>query len=468
MSFIVFSLAASVFLQEPSSGVQRGLESSDPGYRLASAQDLATLGDGASRWLKKQLGKGSPARQRALLLAAVLIGSDDAFEVLEKASGRRGRPSSERAWALLLYGAFHPEAGLDPKKDGKRPTSDFERSCLLAGLLAQAPSVDEAGMNHLMGRKPGIRTQALAGLLRSLGGGPIPDASSGMALQGARLLSSIFAQQGALTRPIVGGAGKYLPRVWREAALRNPPRDVDTLRILIAEGQGVAASLALYEVEPGNRKPLFDLLNTRLAGEEVKALAWGAAGELRMDLPDEDVDVLDDLEVTGLLSLAKENLGAAEMAGKGRLPAARSRFEKGRPLEDDWTAAWVLALAGGPDDLEQLRLRLEKAVGPDRTLLEPIWKFACRSFSDESVQLSWLKQWTRRLGAGKLGFLDMEGPRFVTWMLVAKTETAEQRAELAGLPVDKESPRPEHSPGDDIYADIAGFLLSDLYRWDLN
>ena len=87
MSFIVFSLAASVFLQEPSSGVQRGLESSDPGYRLASAQDLATLGDGASRWLKKQLGKGSPARQRALLLAAVLIGSDDAFEVLEKASG---------------------------------------------------------------------------------------------------------------------------------------------------------------------------------------------------------------------------------------------------------------------------------------------------------------------------------------------------------------------------------------------
>ena len=170
------------FRQEPDSGIQRGLESSDPGYRLASARDLATLGGEVSKWLKKQSGKGSPERKRALLLATVLMGGEESWAILDKAARRGSRPTSERAWALFLYGAFHPEAGVDLKKDGKRPASDFERSCLLAGLLAQAPSLDENGVRTLMGRKPGPRTRALAGLLQGLGGGPLPPLALGPSL----------------------------------------------------------------------------------------------------------------------------------------------------------------------------------------------------------------------------------------------------------------------------------------------
>ena len=453
--------------QEPSRGIQRGLASSDPGYRLASARDLATLGGEVSKWLKKQSGKGSPERKRALLLATVLMGGDESWAILEKAARRGRRPTSERAWALFLYGAFHPEAGVDLKKDGNRPASDFERSCLLAGLLAQAPSLDEKGVRTLMGRKPGPRTRALAGLLQGLGGGPLPPLAPEMALQASRLMASIFPGQSSLTRPLVGDQGKALPRLWREAALRSPPRDLETLRLLIAEGQGGAASLALYEVEADLREPLFGLLNTRLAGADEKAWTWGAAGELKMNLPDEDEEVLDDLEVVGLVSLARVDLAAAETAGKGRLAGARARLVEGRNLEEDWTAAWILALSGGPDDLELLRLRLEKATGPDRALLHPIWQFACRSLGDETARKNWLSKWARSLGAGRRGFLDREGPRFVAWMLVARTETAEQKAELAGLPEDRSLKRPEHSPGDDLYADLAGLLLSDLYRWDL-
>jgi len=130
--------AGSLLAQGPASSLQKEFASQDPATRLHAALRYVASESPDPKWLRKELHHGSPGRTRALLVAAALLGTEDSLSLVEEASRRGKRKDSLRAFALLLYGAFHPRVVAEFGESLHRPASSEERDLLLAGTLMQA------------------------------------------------------------------------------------------------------------------------------------------------------------------------------------------------------------------------------------------------------------------------------------------------------------------------------------------
>ena len=457
-------------LQEPSPSLERDLTAPSAWVRQEAARELAS-GDGdAEAWLLHELDRGSPPRRRALLYAAALRGSDDCFAALERAARRERRPEPNHAFALLLYGTFHPDAGTDPEADWKRAASDGERAFLVAGLLSRPERLGADAWRLLAARHPNRVVLGLLDAGELLLGRSLPAGGDEPVRASARLLTSVLPQQ----RPLSGDEVDWtsdltLPLLWRVAARRDPPRTLDDLRGSTPVGAWRGLALALYELPADQRQEAFLWLRPRLRDAEAVAWAWGAAGDLGLDLPAPiEGAALVPGEVAGILRLALHRRAEAVEAAAARLEAARRAFRAGRGGEDlRLAAALVLALAGGEGDRELLREAIRKAAPRWRVTLQPVWRFAERSLDDPALERAWLTRWARRLGAGALGYLDAEGPRLVALVLAGGTQAAEESLRLAEV-----APRlqalAEHdfAVDADVWADVVAFLLGPDYRWD--
>ena len=134
LTALLLTCCTGLFLaQEPSAELVAGLDGPQPEDRLRAAQQIAALGPGTESWLEKRVGKGSALAQRGVLLAAALLGTPESQQLLADAARAGRRADAQRAWALLLYGMSHPDAGRDPARDWKRAATDYEGACLLAG-----------------------------------------------------------------------------------------------------------------------------------------------------------------------------------------------------------------------------------------------------------------------------------------------------------------------------------------------
>jgi len=454
--------------QEPSDQLQRALVSQEADVRFAAALELASGDQEAEKWLLRAAGNGTPEERRTLLLAAALMGTDSSFDLLEKAARKKGRkPDQERAYALVLYGSLHPAAGLDAKKDWARTASDFERGCLLAGLLSQPARLADPEWENLVTKKkvPGlVEIYDLAAMLRGEVWKDTPESSAEIS---ARLLTThIPGVEGVAAQALEHFQRLEFPQLWSNGARHVPARELADLKGQALVGDRVALVLSLYEVEAKDRQELFDHFRTRVLGKREAAWLWGAAGELGLSLPSAPpTEKLEDAYVAGILSLASQDFAAAILGSQPYLEQARLAFQSKLNFERRWPAAVLLALGGQPEDQEILKAAFLLASGSERQRLQPIWKLASRSLGAE--RHSWLRSWSRDLGAGWIGFLDSEGPRWVAYQLVGGTDGAKGRLEIAtpypGLQL---VPR-DYADDQVLYRDLAVLLLDGVYRWGL-
>lgn len=459
-------LASGFLAQEPSDQLQRGLVSEEADERYAAALQLATGDQEAEKWLLKASRKGTPEWRRTLLLAAALMGTEGSLELVEKAASKGRKPDQQRAYALVLYGAMHPEAGLEPKKDWARAASDFERGCLLSGLLAQPGRLAAPEWKKLVAKK---KVQGLteiyevATMLR--GEAWLEDPQSASALAARVLTTHIPGVAGVAPQLLTGETAASFPPLWVVAARHVPARNAADLRGQALVDNRIALVLSLYEVEADQRQALFDHFRTRTIGKQEAAWLWGAAGDLRLTLPPPDSTKLEEACVAGLLRLALQDFTGATAAARPYLEQARKSFQSKLSLKRRWPAAVLLALGGLEADREILKTAFLAASGSDRQRLQPIWKFTNRSLG--TARASWLKIWSRELGAGWIGFLDTEGPRWIAYQLMGGTVAAEGRPELAipypGLQL---VPR-DYSADAVLYRDLAVLLLDGVYQWGL-
>ncbi len=454
--------------QDPPSTLQRGLDNTEPAVRRAAAQEIAALGDGVDDWLEDEFGRGAPLRQRSLLLAAALLGSERSLELVDRAARRGRRPDSRRAWSLMLYGYAHPEAGLNARDDWRRATTDFEHCCLLVGLIGAPHPVDMAGLREQAGRRPGERVAALLNALEAVQGGqPTWSGESAVEVSGQILCSLLAGSERVPADRLTAFPGK-MSEDWRLAALRDPGRSGDSLRGTPLGGNNAVVAFVLHELEPSLRQKAFDFLRDRLREPPAAAWLWGSAGDLSLDLGAAGTAASLTGEAAGLLRLAITAPDSAIAAAVRRLPLARKVLEQeGRNEDRRWAAALILALAGASEDHAWFKQELELAPPAWRQRLQPVWLLASGSLDQASVRQAWLSRWSRALGAGRIGFLDQEAPRWMAMILINGTIAAEERVELDGIP-EGMAGAPDHPITDELYADMAEFLFSATYRWNLD
>ncbi len=450
----------------PPDSLQRALTNTDAGIRQRAARELAMDGARWEKWLLRQLGSGSPEEERALLLACALYGSPPCRDALLKATERGRKPDTQRAFALLVYGALHPDAGRDPKEDWKRGVTAYERDCLLAGLLGQAGRFESDVWFTLVSKESDPVASAFLEMGDLLLGRSPPVRREEPLSYSGRLLTSLLPQQTGL-----GGlddeSNAALPLAWRVAARHHPPRSLAALRAVPLADRSAAVVLALLEVPESQRAELFSHFRTRVQDPAVRAWLWGVAGDLGLDLAPTTLDSLDAAEVVGLLHLALRDPTAAERAALARLPAARTQFAAAASAEARFPAALVLALAGGADEHEQLRLALEKSEPRERLDLQPVWKFSQRGFGEQGLQREWIARWARRLGGGVQGFLDLEAPRWTAYALAGSTRAASQDPRLQPRVPALELVVHDHALDVSLHGDVIEFLLGGDYRWAL-
>jgi hypothetical protein len=455
-------------LQEPSEALQRSLRLDSSATRYRAAEQLSVSGAEGEAWLLKEIGKGSPERQRALLLACALIGSERTLAKVEEAArrGSRRRADPQRAYALLLYGATHPEAGKVPELDWKRCQTDYERACLLAGLLARPQALRAGEWDELLADDGEAELGALLAAGRMLAGETLPmSEDADMRLAAAHLLTSVLPGAAGLPTETVQAWVGRLPELWVAAARRAPSRSAAEARRLPAAASGMAAGLLLYEVAAEDRQEVFQHFDARLIDADARAWLWGTAGDLGLEFPaPETGERLDPAEVAGMLRLALRHGGRASQAARDRLPAARLRLDEGGLAQDLWPAALVIALAladseeRDPDDLARLRDRVVDEDAAARVRLLPAWNLARGALSDPSVRAHWLSTWSRGLGAGPAGYLDREGPRWVAFLLVGDTQAAEERLPLRQAPEGLALEARDYSRDHNLYRDVADYL----------
>lgn len=451
--------------QEPTQAQQRALAADDVAMRFSAAQELAAGDEIAEKWLLREAGKGTEQRQRALLLAASLMGTTACQAVVEKAASRGRKPNPIRAFALLLYGQYHPAAGSEPRKDWDRCASDFERACLLAGLLAHPERLQVDPWPTLVAKRKEPTLEVLLDLSTRLVEAGEPPATDPLAFSAA-LLASVDPRYPALPGEIFGAlpAGGF-PDLWWTSAPRFPARAWEDLRRQALVGEQVGLVLTLYEVEKGQQQALFDHFRMRTIGKAESGWLWGAAGDLGLEFPDPEEEALTAHRVGGILRLARRDFPKAVLAAQASLPAARSVFRSRTPFEQRWPAAVLLAIGQEERDLQVLKQAFQAASGVERHRLTPIWKFANRGLGEGALRDHWLDAWSRGLGAGWRGYQDIQGPRWTAYLLAGGSLAAENQAELAARYESLESLPKDYSPDHILYRDLVEFLLSGNYRW---
>ncbi|HJM38824.1 MAG TPA: hypothetical protein QGG59_01780 [Planctomycetota bacterium] len=466
MSFSPFLLVA--FLAQAVPGeLEIDLAGEDPSLRLMAAAELAASPDGSiDAWILKEASRGTATRQRALLFAATLRGTSACLDFLEERAFQRGRVEADRAWALLLYGAFHPHALKEPEAAFKKAKSIFERDCFLAGLLKNANRIPSL---QSLGSRKGSRLKSHESLLFLLDAlaerkSLLPTLAS---THSARLLASHLPKAKGLGDKEVEQAEAASLESWLVAARREPARSLqETRQIPSGIGEGSLA-LLLYEAAPSERKEVMEFLRDALVGGRQSAWLWGAAGDLSLSLlPPQLQEPLHDYQVAGLLRLCLSNPIQGEREVEAYQTLARARIQGSQSLGVDWPAAVLLAISPQQKDLTFLRKLTEESLGEDSARALPIWHLASGRVASGAARQTLLASWARELGAGWHGYLDSEGPRWTAYFLLSGTQAAEERLELrVELPAYKR--KHDHSQGHGLYEDIAELLFSGHYFWGL-
>ncbi len=464
---LIASLLAGLLLaaqSAPPADLQRALTLADAAARQRAAREIASGGATYEKWLLRQMGRGSPEERRALMIAAGLLGSPETLAELESLAVRGRKPDPQRAFALLIYGCFHPNAGADPEADWKRGVSSYERACLLTGLLARSRCFESDAWVPLASREPDSCATALLEVAEVLLGRAPPVRSTDPLSYSIRLVTSVLPLQPSITDFQIAESWG-LPPAWVWGARHEPRRSFAELRSIPLAGTGSAIVLALPELDRSEQAPFFLWLNDRLQEPRSRAILWGLAGDLGLELPPSTSVALDPAEVAGLLALALQDPTQAERGAQARLPHARTAFRAASNFTELFPAALVLALAGVPEDHELLRARIEAADARERLELQPIWKYAQRSFGDVSLQREWQKLWARRLGAGRQGWIDLEGPRWAAYLLTGGTRAAVQDPRLQPRIPALEQMKHDYALDASLHSDVVEFLLSGSYRW---
>ncbi|MFK5956353.1 MAG: hypothetical protein QM477_07925 [Planctomycetota bacterium] len=465
MFLSTFSLLLLTCLQEPTQALQRALDSDDVLTRFAAAHEVANGDERAEAWLLAKAGKGTAQRQRAILLAAGLMGTPQTYAVLEKAARKGRKADPQRAFALLLYGSFHPTAGVDADKDWSRGSTPFEKGCLLAGLLTRPERLTVAPWPSLLvADKESSLTSFLDAAL-ALTGNPMVGSSQISA--GLRFLIAADPSKASVPTDLVMNQTNFdFPAMWFMTARRAPPRPRKAIQSMALVGEQIGMVLSLYEVPANQRQGLFFHFQTRAVGALERKWLWGAAGDLGLELPPPNSAKLATYQVCGILSLANRDWKQAKTAAQNYLMAARSTFQTAVSFQDRWAAATVLALGGMEADRNLIKKSFENASAVERHRLVPIWKFANHGLESPGLRQHWLKIWVRDLGGGWRGYLDAEGARWTAYVLVGNSLAAKNRVSLSTSYPGLEGLPKDYALDHVLYRDLAEFLLSSDYGWD--
>jgi hypothetical protein len=465
-SLLLFTWFTGFFaLQEPGAELVGGLDGPQPGDRMQAAEQIAALGPGVERWLEKRIGKGSALHQRGVLLAAALLDTPEAHVLLSDAAraGRRANP--QRAWALLLYGMHHPQAGRDPARDWKRAATPFEGSCLLAGYLANEQIPDLPALRKAMGRKMTVRQQALLGLLEARAGQRAVFEGKEPVLRGARLLASVIPGQLAVTPAELAELSIGMPPLWVAAARRAPGRTLEELRGTTLGGENHSAVFALREVAADQQAVVFAYLAERVQAEPAASWLWGLAGELGLAFPALASDRIAKWEASGLLRLALLDWERAKSAAGARADVALAELVALESLDSSHMAAvLVLAIAGREADRAWFQTALADVPASLRSRIQPLWLLAAGQFGDDRAREALLSEWALRFGAGTSGYLDRAGQVYTALALLAGTESADEMLELRNYSAEFAGEN-DHPISDEFYLDVAQFLFSAHYHW---
>ena len=469
LSMIFFALALPLLAllpQSPVPEVQRALNDRSTSARRLAAETIAAQGVELEGWLLKEMKKGAPVRQRALLLASALLGTPASFEVLLERVKKGRKPDELRAYALLLYGAFHPDAGRNLDRDKAFARSSFERSCLLAGFLARAgqmPTVDSA---LFLAKHSSPQELALLSMLAQLQGLP-PLASESPSGLSAQVLGSFLSSSAPVSKAHYQTLSGLLPDAWLMGAFREPARAWSKLEKRSFSGELTSRLFALREFQPENQAVAFNALSKKIRQPQPLGWLWGLAGDLGLHLPLPADKTLALPEVGGLLRLALHSRAPAVSLAYQRLGLARALLATERPFETHWPAFLVLALTSDAADDVFFEEAFKRGSYEQNMKLYPVWLFRRPSQMTEEARQAWLRRWSRDLGAGGSGFLDHTAPVWVGNMLLGNTDAMGQILRLT-TPIDSLTPETrDHSRQSALYEDIAEFLFSGLYHWDL-
>lgn len=468
MMFLLSSLLA--LLQAPTPAQEQALRAEVADVRQGAALALVVGDQETEAWLAREIDRGDPKRHRALTLAAAWMGTEGSFALLDKAAASGRRPDSNRAFALVLFGRFHPDAGQDPKTDWKRAASPYEQACLLVGLLAREASWDPNAYRKLLGRRPSAALVALLDLAEQRRGGQ-PALVSAKELSGLQRSAIALGSIGALSAPLsaesLGPLESWpMRRSWWHAAHRFPSRNLAALEGSAVVGDDAAAVLALYEMEPVEVAKAFHSLRKKIAGGPEKSWLWGAVGDRGLPLPGPDDAEWGAHVAAGLLRMSLVDLPLARRQAQAWAEEARLHFAARGTFRDRWPAALVMALAAQAEDSATLRTTIEAASGRERLQLTPAWKLLL--FRGESLDAKWqtqIRRWSEEIHAGRSGFMAYEGPRWAAYVLLGQTQAAEFRRELyPGQPGFDLLPL-DGAADDPFYLDLAALLFGQAYRW---
>jgi len=468
MMFLLGS--AFLLLQVPDASLQQALRAEVAEVRQEAALALVVGDEETEAWLAREIDRGDPKRHRALTLAAAWMGTEGSFALLDQAAASGRRPDSDRAFALVLYGRFHPHAGLDPKKDWKRAASTYEQACLLVGLLGRESSWNPNQYRELLGRRPSPVLVAFLDLAEQRRGGT---PAVGVAKERSGIQQSAYAlgSVGALAVPINGETLGPLAdwtsrRSWWFAARRIPKRTLDSLEGIALVGDDAASIMALYEMESAEVAKAGRDLNQRVASAKEKSWLWGAVGDRGLPLPSEENPRWGPHVAAGLLRLSLVDLPLARRQAKAWAAEARKQFAGRGTFRERWPAALVMAFAAETEDSDSLRKTIESASGSERLQLTPAWKLMLhRGENLDPKQRVDVRRWSEELHAGRSGFLAYEGPRWAAYVLLGQTQAARFRPEIdSGLPGFDLLPL-DVAADDAFYLDLAALLLGPAYRW---
>ncbi len=470
MVFSAALLAALSFLQAPDAAQQRALRAEESAVRFQAAMELAMGGEGAEAWLIEEFDSGDPLRHRALILAAAWMRTEASLELLDQAAAKGRRADADRAFALVLYGAYHPRAGENPKQDWARAATPFEQACLVAGLLGREGTWDPAAYRALLGRKPSAALTALldhASLRQGLQSKLGTEIGMNPLQRSLHALGSLAPRAGPIPVERLGTLGAWTGRAsWWHAARRVPSRRLEELDALVPVGDGAAMVFALYELSTAEVAAAFPALRSKVADGVAKSWLWGAVGDRGLPLPSPAEEEWGIHVSAGLSRLALVDLALARRQARAWAGFARETFQGRASSRDRWSAALCMALAAEAEDIGQLKEALEGASGSERQRLHPLWLLARRDGESLRGDLDLaMRAWSQELDAGRSGYLAREGPRWLAHLLVGETQAADFRLEVeAGLPGFDVLPL-DHASESVIHLDLAELLLGEAYTW---
>lgn len=451
-------------LQDPPPALQRAFQADQVHVRHDAARTLAVGDERAEAWLLQEVRKGTEERQRALLLAAALMGTPDCLKEVERAARKGRKPEPLRAFALLLYGSFHPAAGEDAAKDWERCSSEFERSCFLAGLLTRPQRMLVDPLPALIRKRKEQGPLTLLRLAEALPGNGYPSGTT-LADRAASLLLSVDPRR-AILELDVSDARYGFPALWSETQRQEPPRSLADMRRRTLVGERIGSALALLEMDAGDRQALFDHYVPRAVGEVESLWLWGTAGDLGLAFPAPEKDTqLRLCHAAGILRLYRRERHQGLTAARAYLALARADFASHRPLEHRWGATLLLALAGEEADLLALKAAYQDADPVLTYRFAAVWQFANRRLGSADLIDHWLDVWCRDLGSGWQGYLDREGPRWVGYLLTGGSLAAENHDLLSTRHEGLEVVAKDYALDHVVYRDIVEYLMDGDYRW---